>query len=1048
VFADFFIRRPIFASVCSMIILLVGAVSIPGLPIEQYPAIAFPQVTVTSFYTGASAQVVESAVTIPLEQQINGVEGMKYISSLSGNDGSSVISVTFDVTRNIDLAAVDIQNRVQTALPSLPNEVKQTGVVIAKTSTSIVLALGLYSDGDQYSTLFLSNYADVYMRDALKRVPGVGDVRIFGERRFAMRLWLDPVQLAARQLTASDVVRALSEQNIQVAAGQVGQAPAPPNQTYQISLRALSRLAEPKEFDDIILKTGPEGTLVRLRDVGRAELGAQDYNSLLRFDGREAVGLGIFQLPNSNALEVAKQVKAELARLSQTFPRGMHYRIAFDTTRAVSESVNEVLKTLGEAILLVILVIFLFLQTLRSTLIPAITIPVSLIGTFFFVKAFGFSINTLTLFGITLATGLVVDDAIVVIENIERFVEQRGMSARQAAAPAMREVFGAVIATSLVLIAVFVPVSFFPGVTGRIYQQFSLTLAFSVAISAFISVTLTPSLSALLLGQHRKQGAFFRFFNRLMARTTERYRAALRRLLGHQLAVLGASAVALVATYLLFVKVPTGFIPDEDQGYLIISVQAPEGSSLAYLEGIMKQSEAELQKIPEISDMFSVGGFSFTGTAPNKGIIFVNLKPWDERTRPEQTLGAIIGRLRGPLLSIPGAVVLPFNPPAIRGVGSLGGFQFEIEDRGNAGTDILAQATQATVGAGNRQPGLQALFSSFTVNDPQIVLDIDRERAKALGVSLNEIFSTLQTLIGSQYVNDFDFGNRVYRVYVQAEADARSNPRDLERLYVRSSSGRMVSLSSLMSRKETVSPQVISHYNLFRSAEVNGAAAPGTGSGDALRAMESVAQRTLPPGMGYEWSGIALEQLQSASQSLVIFVLGLVFVFLVLAAQYESLVLPLIVMMAVPLAIFGALLALMLRGLSNDIFFQVGLVMLIGLSSKNAILIVEFAHQLRDRGESIVGAAINAAGIRLRPILMTSLAFILGVLPLVTAKGAGSASRHSLGTAVFGGMIVSTILNLFLIPVLYVAVETARERLRGKAGEHVAPAHQQEIPAK
>ena len=1046
-FAEFFIRRPIFASVCSVIILLVGAVSIPTLPIEQYPQIAFPQVTVTSFYTGASAQVVESAVTIPLEQQINGVEGMKYISSLSGNDGSSIVTITFDVTRNVDLAAVDVQNRVQTALPALPNEVKQTGVVVAKSSTSIVLAAGLYSDNDQYSTLFLSNYADVYMKDALKRIPGVGEARIFGERRFAMRLWLDPAELANRQLTASDVVAALMEQNVQVAAGQVGQAPATPGQMYQISLRALSRLAEPKQFEDIILKNGADGSLVRVRDVGRAELGAQDYNSLLRFNGRNAVGLGIFQLPNSNALQVEKQVKAELDRLAKNFPPGMHYRIAFDTTRAVSESINEVLKTLGEAILLVILVIFLFLQTLRSTLIPAITIPVSLVGTFFFIKAFGFSINTLTLFGITLATGLVVDDAIVVIENIERFIEQKHISAREAAAPAMGEVFGAVIATSLVLIAVFVPVAFFPGVTGRIYQQFSLTLAFSVAISAFISVTLTPSLSALLLSEHAKQqGRFFRLFNSGVQRMTAGYRNLLRRLLAYRWWVLGTGIAALAATYLLFAKVPTGFIPDEDQGYLIISVQAPEGSSLAYLENIMKQAEGEIRKVSEISDMFSIGGFSFSGAAPNKGIIFVNLKQWDERKKPEQTLAGIIGRLRGPLLSIPGAVVLPFTPPTIRGVGSLGGFQFEIEDQGQAGLNVLAQATQAVVGAGNRQPGLQGVFSSFTVNDPQIVLDVDRERAKALNVSLDAIFSTLQTLVGSQYVNDFDFGSRVYRVYVQAQADARSNPRDLDRLYVRSRTGSMIPLASLVSHRETVSPQTIAHYNLFRSSEVNGAAAPGTGSGDALRAMEDLAQRTLPPGMAYEWSGISLEQLQSGGQSVMIFALGLVFVFLVLAAQYESLVLPLIVMMAVPLALLGALLGELIRGLSNDIFCQVGLVMLIGLSSKNAILIVEFAHQLRDRGHSITDAAVEAAGIRLRPILMTSLAFILGVSPLVIAKGAGSASRHSLGTAVFGGMIVSSALNLLLIPVIYVVVEVARERLLGKSRQDLPT--REEAPAK
>ena len=1028
-FADFFIKRPIFASVCSVIILLLGAVSIPSLAVEQYPNLALPQVTVTAVYIGASAEVVESAVTIPLEQQLNGVEGMKYITSTSANDGSSNITITFNVSRNIDIAAVDVQNRVQTALAQLPNEVKQTGVVVTKSGNQFVLAAGLYSDGDRYSPLFLSNYADVYMKDAVKRIPGVGNVEIFGERRFSMRLWVDPAKLASRQLTALDVVAAVQEQNVQVAAGAVGQQPAPKGQMYQFSARALSRLSEPAQFEDIILKRGPDGSLVRFKDVGRAELGAQDYSSELRFDGHPCVGMGVLQLPNSNALEVEKQVLKELDRLALGFPPGMHYAIAFDTTLAVSASIHEVLVTLGEAILLVILVIFLFLQTLRSTLIPAVTIPVSLIGTFFFVKAFGFSINTLTLFGITLATGLVVDDAIVVIENIERLIETRHLHGREAAAEGMREVFGAVIATSLVLVAVFVPVAFFPGTTGRIYQQFSLTLAFSVAISAFMSVTLTPAMSALLLRERSAHPArFFVWFNRQVERLNRGYRRLLHALLAGRVFVIGAFLLALVATYFLFVKVPGGFLPDEDQGYFIAIVQAPEGSSLEYTEGVMREVEALFKTVPEINHVFAVGGFSFFGNGPNKGIFFVNLKPWEQRKERSQQLASIIDRLGGPLGRIAGAEVIPFMPPSIQGVGSFGGFQFELEDRGGAGIEVLARSTGALMGAGSQEPGLTGVFSSFTTNDPQLLLTVDRQRAKAVGVSMTDIFGTLQTLVGSAYVNDFDFGNRVYRVYVQAEAHARASPQDLDSYYVRSQTGQMLSLGTLVSREVKTSPQTISHYNLFRSTEINGSAAPGVSSGEALKRMEGLAERTLPPGMGFEWSGLALEQLESGSQTVVIFALALIFVFLVLAAQYESVVLPLIVLMGVPLALFGALLAEWVRGLPNDIFCQVGLVMLIGLSSKNAILIVEFAHQLRDRGHSIIDSAVDAAATRLRPILMTSLAFLLGVFPLVVASGAGSGARHALGTAVFGGMIFSTVLNLLLIPVLYVVVETLRER--------------------
>lgn len=1032
-FVEFFIRRPVFATVCAILITLVGAVSIPTLPIAQYPNLALPQVVVTSFYNGASAEVVESAVTTPLELAINGVPGMKYISSSSGSDGLSQITVTFDISRDIDVAAVDVQNRVSTASGRLPNEVKQVGITISKSTGSFVLAAALFTDDGRYDQKFISNYADVFMRDAIKRVPGVADVQVFGERKFAMRLWLDPGRLAARGLTATDVIAALQEQNVQVAAGAVGLQPAPEGQRYQFSVRAKGRLAEPREFEDMILGSPREGVLVRLRDVGRAELGAENYGDFLRFNGKLAAGLGVTQLPGANALDVAERVKAELARLSGTFPPGLRYTIAFDTTLAVSESIHEVLVTLGEAILLVIAVIFIFLQSLRVTVIPAVTIPVSLIGTFAFVKLFGFSINTLTLFGITLATGLVVDDAIVVIENISRFIEEKGMGRREAATAGVREVFGAVIATSLVLVAVFVPAAFFPGTTGRIYQQFSLTIAFSVGISAFNSLTLSPALAALLLreaSEHPERKAwFFRGVDRAILALRRGYRAALTFALRFRKVTAMAFVAFLGLTYFMVRFVPTGFVPDEDEGYFIVIVQGPEGSSLSETDAVVKHTEEVLKAQPEVAGVFAVGGFSFGGSGPNKGILFVNLRPWAERKGHERSAQSVVERLRGPLFGIGGGMVLPFAPPSIQGVGNFGGFQFELEDQSGRGSlDELAGATGALMGAGNGSPKLRGVFSTFTADAPQLVVEVDRDKAKALGTSVSQVFSTLQVMMGSAYVNDFDFGGRTYRVYVQADQRYRASPEDLGRFYVRSDAGAMVPLASVLRSSETTTAQSITHYNLFRSTEISGSPAEGVSSGESLAAMEATAKKTLPQGMSYEWSGISQEQIESGGKATVIFALGLLFVFLVLAAQYESFALPFIVILAVPLALLGALLFEWLRGYANDVFCQVGLLMLIGLASKNAILIVEFAHQLRDRGASILEAAIEAAETRLRPIVMTSLAFLLGVAPLLVATGAGSGSRHSLGTAVFGGMLVSTVMNLFFIPVLYVLLETLRER--------------------
>jgi HAE1 family hydrophobic/amphiphilic exporter-1 len=1022
-FVDFFIRRPVFATVCALFIILAGAISIPSLPIAQFPDLAPPQVIVSSGYIGANAQTVESAVTIPLEQSINGVEGMKYISSTSGNDGTSQITVVFDVTRNVDLASVDVQNRVNQALGRLPNEVKNTGIIITKQIGGFVLGAGVYSDG-QYDSLFLSNYLDVYVKDALKRVKGVGDAIVFGERKYAMRLWLDPSKMAQRGLTATNVLSALQEQNVQVAAGQIGQPPSPEGQAYQISVRAVGRLSEASEFDNIILKTGSDGTLVRVKDVGHAELGAENYGTLLRFNGHDAVGLAVTQLPGANALDVDKAAKAELLRLSKNFPPGIKAAVAFDTTTVIGESIRDVLITLLEAIALVVIVIYLFLQDWRSTFIPAITIPVSLIGTFIFVKLLGFSINTLTLFGITLATGLVVDDAIVVIENVERHIVEGITEPHNAASVAMKEVAGAVIATSLVLVAVFVPVALFPGTTGILFRQFALTIAFSVAISAFNALTLTPALSAIFLGHHREraQGKFFKLFNDAFNAGSELYRNSVRRALNWRVASLAVFLLLLGATYALYQRVPRAFIPEDDQGYLMFIVQAPQGASLSYTRDICGKAEEVISRDPEINGIFTVVGFSFSGAASNQAILFANLRPFEERKGDSHSAATIIQRLRGKLFAVSGALVVPFNPPAVQGLGQFGGFQFELEDLGRNSLQDIANAANKLVAKGNASKDVTGLFTSFTANDPQYLVRIDREKAKSLQVPFNQITNALQVYMGSVYVNDFDFNNRSYRVYVQADAQFRSQAKDIRQYYLRSDAGMMIPLDNLVTVEQTANPQVIRHYNLFRSAEINGTASPGRSSGEGIAAMENLAKKELPNGMTFEWSGLSLEEIESGGKALILFALGLVVVYLTLAAQYESYVLPFIVLLAVPVAILGAVGAQALRGLQNDVYCQIGLVMLIGLASKNAILIVEFAEQLRDQGMSVVEAAVEAARIRLRPILMTSLAFILGVVPLVLARGAGRAGRISVGTTVFGGMIAATTLNLIFIPVLYVIV--------------------------
>ena len=1023
--SNLFIRRPILATVCSLAIILAGAISIPTLPIARYPELTPPSVAVIAIYTGANAQAVESAVTTPLEQAINGVEGMLYMTSSSTNTGVSTITVTFEVGRDADLAAVDVQNRVNQALGRLPADVRTNGISVQKTSAGFLGGIGFFSKDNRYDTLFLSNYVDLYVSDALKRVPGVSNVINFGQRKFAMRLWLDPDKLAARQLTAGDVVSALREQNVQVAAGSIGDAPAAAEQMYQLSVRAMGRLSEVPQFENVVVGAR-NGALVRVADVGRVELGAETYSANLRFGGLNAAGIGIQLLPSANAIDALQGVMATLQQLKTNFPPGLEYQLAFDNVSVVRESIVEVLKTLAEAIALVVLVMFLFLQNWRSTVIPAVTIPVSLVGTFAFVKLFGFSINTLTLFGIVLATGIVVDDAIVVIENIERHISESGKSAHSAAIDAMAEVFSAVLVIGLVLVSVFVPVAFFPGTTGRMYQQFSLTIAFAVVLSVFNAVTFTPALSALLLEKESHvHGRFFSAVNRGIDAGTAAYASAIRFIGRQRVVMMVLFAAALGATWLVFQRVPSAFVPEEDEGYFITIIQAPPGASLEYTTDIAKQAEQLILAQPEVAAAFSVAGFSFSGAAPNQGLMFAKLKDFGERPGPDHSLAAVLNRIRGPMIGgITGAIVVPVAPPSIQGLSTFGGFQFEVLDESGGDITNLANVAYQMIGRGNQSGRVTSLNTSFTANDPQLIVDIDRDKARTLGLPIHEITDALQIFLGSSYVNDFDFANRAYRVYVQADQPFRAQPDNLRQYYARASNGQMVRLDSVVQMHEGTAPQVISHFNLFRSAEITGSGAPGVSSGEALQTMQDLAHQVLPAGFDFAWAGQSLEEIKAGRQAGYIFALSLVLVYLVLAAQYQSWVLPFIILLGVPLAVFGALTAQMVRGFANDVFCQVGLVMLIGLAAKNSILIVEFAEQLRARGLSILDAAVEAARIRLRPILMTSFAFILGVLPLALATGAGAGARTSVGTAVVGGMLASVLLSIFFIPVLYVTIRS------------------------
>jgi hydrophobe/amphiphile efflux-1 (HAE1) family protein len=1028
----FFIQRPIFASAIAALMLLAGSIAYFMLPVSQFPDITPPQVVVSAVYPGASAQVVADTVTTPLEQQINGVEGMTYMSSSSSNDGSANITITFDVGYPLNIAAVDVQNRVSQAASSLPAIVNQAGVTIKKQNPNFALIVNLVSPDKSVDPVSLSNYAFLQVLDPIKRVPGVGDVQIFGERRYSMRIWLDPDKLANLGITATDVQAAISEQNVQVAAGKIGQSPAPEGTAFEMQVNAIGRLADPQQFGDIVVRANAAlGSVVRLRDVARIELGALQYASSGFFGDDPTVVMAIYQMPGSNALELKTAIKKKMDELSKRFPKGIEYAMHYDTTKFVSAAMHDVVVTLAEALLLVVLVVFVFLQSWRTTLIPVIAIPVSLIATLAVMKVLGFSLNMLSLLGMVLAIGLVVDDAIVVVENVERQLE-RGLKPLAAARTAMKEVTGPIIATTAVLMAVFIPVAFIPGVAGRLYNQFALTVAISVGISAFNSLTLSPALAAAFL-RHRGEVTFapFRYFNQGFDWLSHHYAQSVRTLIRWHWAMLGLFVATMAATLWISTRIPSTFLPVEDQGYFFVVIQLPDGASLQRTDEVAKQVRQVLMSTPGVDIVGSISGLNFLTSAAqsNSAVEFAILKPWDERP-PEQNASKLVEQVRPKLLGLPGAFVLSFDPPSIPGLGATGGFEFQVEDLSGKGSVALNDAVQAVIAEARKQPEINAhqLFSSFSTSTPQFNYDLDRNKAKLLGLNLPDVFNTLQIYLGSLYVNDFNLFGRTFRVTMQADKEARANASDLSRLYVRNNTGGMVPLSTLGTLKPIVGPETVPHYNNYASALINGGAAPGYSSGQAVAAMERAAATALPRDFAFEWTGITFQELKAGSIATVVFTLAIIFVFLILAAQYESWSMPFMVLLAVPLALFGALLAIWLRGGQTDVYSQIGFVMLIGLAAKNAILIVEFARRRREEGLEIVDAAMEAAKLRLRPILMTAFAFILGVVPLMIATGAGAASRQSIGTTVFGGMLAATILTLLFVPVFYAVIEQWRER--------------------
>lgn len=1028
--ADTFIKRPVLSTVCTILIMLLGAICIPLLPINNLPDIAPIQVQTTSTSIGADAQTVEQTVTTVIERQLNGVEGMQYMTSSSGNDGSSSISTYFDVNSDRNIDQVNVQNRAAIAEPTLSASVKQTGLTTLTRSSSILQVYGFYAQNSEYDSIFVSNYVDLYVLDAIKRVPGVGDASIVGERHYAMRLWLDPNALASKGLTSTDVSDALTSQNVQVGVGSIGQAPTKTSQKSTFPLVINSRLKDVSEFENLVIKTQTDGSLVKLKDVGRAELGAQDYSNSALVQGKPGVAMITYQLPGSNALNTAKAIEAQIAELEKNFPPGLKAVIAYDTTKFVEVSIEEVVKTLMEAIALVVLVIFVFLQDWRATIIPAVAVPVSLVGALAVAYALGFSLNTLTMFALILATGLVVDDAIIVVEGIAAKMEQ-GLPRQQAAFESMGELSGAVIATSLVLIVVFIPVSFFPGATGIMYRQFALVIIFSIAISLFNALSFTPSMSALFLHHTEGEGRgplawFFRQFNRGFSWLLAQYEGLIKFLIRIRMVVVGVFILGLAATVWIYISVPNGFVPDEDQGVIVGIIQTPEGVSLNTTEKVAQTVSQTLAKqVPEMDTCLVIAGFGLNGNGANQGTFFFKLKDWQQRQGEQHTVKAIVQRLNGIFSPNQDALIFTSNLPAVSGYGVTGGFEFQLQDRtnGQLSIDQFLAIAQEIIAKANQNPVLSRVFTQFTASTPQYRIDIDRDRLQALNVDFSSAMNTFGDYIGGQYINDFTFSQHSYRVYIQADEQFRDSPDKISQIQVRSRTGTMVRLNEVAKVTPMTGPPTITHFNIFRAIKIQGSAAPGYSSGQAIQAMKDIFKEINQPGLGYDWTGLSREETNSGGQAVQIFALGILAVFLILAAQYENYIDPFIILLTVPFAILGALLFVSMRGLVNDLYCQVALVMLLGLASKNAILIVEFANQSREKGMTIAQAALHAVEQRLRPILMTSIAALAGFLPLVIASGAGAASRVSVGTAVFGGLLISAIFSLLLVPVLYVVVK-------------------------
>ncbi len=1037
--SHFFIDRPIFAAVVSIIFVIIGGVSFARLPVAQYPEIAPPIINVSGQYPGASADVVASTVVTPIEQQINGVENMIYMSSNSTADGRFSIAVTFDLGTNLDVAQVQVQNRVAIAQPRLPADVRNIGVTVTKSSPDLMMVVHLYSPDKSRDSLFISNYATLAITDTVTRIDGVGSITVFGSRDYSMRIWADPDRLQTVGLTASDVVLALQAQNVQVAGGVLDQPPMPKQGAFQFAVQTLGRLANPEEFANIVIKQSG-GAVVRLKDVARIELAAQDYTSNSYLDRDPAVALAIFQRPGSNALATAKNIIATMDQLSTRFPAGIKHAIVYNPTEFIQESVNAVTETIGEAIILVVLVVILFLQTWRAAVIPIVAIPVSLIGTFFFMTLFGFTLNNLSLFGLVLAIGIVVDDAIVVVENVERNIES-GLSPREAAYKSMDEVGGALIAIALVLCAVFIPSAFITGISGQFYRQFALTIAGATIISLIVSLTLSPAMCALLLKpRHAQQRqawwqwpirGFFRGFNWGFERLAGGYHWLIARAV--RFVVIMVLVYVGILAYGLneFRKTPIGFIPQLDRGYLIVVLQLPPGASLARTDEVQQRVVDVCLKTPGVAHAVNIVGFNgatFT-QAPNSGAVFLTLAPWDARARdPKQSAAGITAELFKRVAGFQEALILVIQPPPVAGIGNAGGVRMMVEDRAARGSQALLEATTAMVRKAAETPGLTQVFTLFENSTPQIYLDIDRTKAQLLGINVADVFGALQVFVGSAYVNDFNLLGRTFRVTAQADAQYRRDPGDILKIRVRNSSGGTVPLGSFTTIRNIAGPYRVPRYNLYPAAELDATAIPGFSQGQAIGALEKIAAETLPDGFGYEWTTLAFQQIRAGSTALFAFSLAVVFVFLVLAAQFESLTLPLAVILIVPMCLVASISGVILRGQDNNILTQVGFIVLIGLAAKNAILIVEFAKQLEDQGRDRWTAAVEAARLRLRPILMTSLAFIFGVMPLVWAIGAGAELRQTLGTAVFAGMIGVTTFGLVFTPIFYVVCRWIAEK--------------------